>query len=408
MHNAVVTKTAQANGHVPIGQPAGATQNAEKAAAMEQLDVVVIGAGVVGLAVARALALTGREVWVLEKEAAVGTGVSARNSEVIHAGLYYTPGSLKAQCCVRGKELLYAYCASRHVMAHACGKLVVATDVAQLLALDALAAKARANGVALERLSAAQVQAMEPELQCLAAVYSPSTGIVDSHGLMQALQADLEHSGGVVALGSRVVAGEVRPEGIWLRVRSDGAPDTELLARSVVNAASLHATEVARAIHGSGSAAAFIPTTHFAKGSYAVLQGRAPFGRLVYPAPQGAWLGVHLTLDAGGQARFGPDLEWLAQDDPDHIDYRVDPARLQGFYAEVRRYWPGLPDGALVPGYSGVRPKIYGPGEAAPDFRIDGPAVHGVRGLVHLFGIESPGLTSALALAEKVCSELMD
>lgn len=382
---------------------------------MEQVDAVVVGAGVVGLAVARALALAGREVLVLEKELAVGTGVSARNSEVIHAGLYYTPGSLKAQCCVRGKELLYAYCASRHVMARACGKLVVATDEAQLPALAALEAKARANGVPVARLTATEARAMEPELRCLAAVYSPSTGIVDSHGLMQALLTDLEHAGGMVALGSRVVGGEVCgkaagaacADGLVLRVQSAGADDTELLARTVVNAASLHAPALARALHASQpTVLAQLPQAHFAKGNYAVLQGRAPFSRLVYPAPQDAWLGVHLTLDAGGQAKFGPDLEWLAQTDPDLLDYRVDEARLQGFYAEVRRYWPGLPDGALVPGYSGIRPKIHGPHQPAPDFRINGPAEHGVAGLVHLLGIESPGLTSSLALAERVIAVL--
>ena len=370
---------------------------------MERVDAVVVGAGVVGLAVARALALAGREVLVLDKALAVGTGVSARNSEVIHAGLYYTPGSLKAECCVRGKELLYRYCASRHVMAQACGKLVVATDEAQLPALAALEAKARANGVPVARLTAAQARAMEPELHCLAALHSPSTGIVDSHGLMQALLADLEAHGGMVALGSRVVAGAACADGVLLRVHSAGAGDTELLARTVVNAASLHAPALARALHADQPAVlALLPTAHFAKGNYAVLQGRAPFKRLVYPAPQGAWLGVHLTLDGGGQAKFGPDLEWLAHTDPDQLDYRVDAARLQGFYAEVRRYWPGLPDGALVPGDSGIRPKIHGPHEPAPDFRIDGPAEHGVAGLVHLLGIESPGLTSAMALAEKV------
>ncbi len=373
---------------------------------MEQLDVVVVGAGVVGLAVARALAQAGREVMVLEKEQAIGTGVSSRNSEVIHAGLYYPPGSLKASLCVRGKDLLYAFCADRGVDVRACGKLVVATDEAQLPGLAALEARCQANGVPVERLTAAQAQEKEPALQCLAALYSPTTGIVDSHGLMLALQADLENAGGMVAVDSAVVQGQVVPGGLVLTVRSPGQPDVMVQARTVVNAAALHACQVARSIQGL--APEHVPTEHFAKGSYYSLQGKAPFTHLIYPAPQDAWLGVHLTLDLGGQAKFGPDLEWLTVTQPEHIDYRVDPARAEGFYAEVRRYWPGLPDGALAPSYSGVRPKIHAPGEAAPDFRIDGPAVHGVAGLVNLFGIESPGLTSALALGEHVAVLLAD
>ncbi len=373
---------------------------------MEQLDVVVIGAGVVGLAVARALAQSGREVMVLEKEPAIGTGVSSRNSEVVHAGLYYAPGSLKARLCVRGKALLYAFCADHGVQVHACGKLVVATDEAQLAALVALEARCTANGVPVQRLTAAQAQAKEPALRCLAALYSPTTGIVDSHGLMLALQADLENAGGMVALGSGVAAGQVVPGGLVLDVASTGEADFTVQARTVVNAASLHACSVARSIRGLSPA--HVPTEHFAKGSYYSLQGKVPFKHLIYPAPQDAWLGVHLTLDLGGQAKFGPDLEWLDPATPAQIDYRVDLARAQGFYAEVRRYWPDLPDGSLAPSYSGVRPKIHGPGEPAPDFRIDGPAVHGVNGLVNLFGIESPGLTSALALGEHVAAMLSD
>ncbi len=367
---------------------------------MDKLDAVVIGAGLVGLAVARALAQAGRDVVVLEKERAIGTGVSARNSEVVHAGLYYPTGSLKAQLCVRGKALLYELCATHGVAVKMCGKLVVATDEAQLPGLHALLAKAQANGVPTELLSAAQAQAMEPALNCLAALHSPTTGIVDSHGLMLALQGDLERAGGCVAFESAVVGGQVSADGLTLAVQSPGQGATNVLATTVVNAAALYATAVARSI--SGLSAAHIPTAHFAKGSYYTLEGRAPFSHLVYPAPQDAWLGVHLTLDLGGQAKFGPDLEWLNATTPDAIDYTVDLERAKGFYAEVRRYWPGLPDGALSPGYSGVRPKIYGPGEAAPDFRIDGPAVHGVPGLVNLFGIESPGLTSSLAIGEHV------
>jgi L-2-hydroxyglutarate oxidase LhgO len=367
---------------------------------MEQLDTVVIGAGVVGLAVARALALAGREVMVLEKESAIGTGVSSRNSEVVHAGLYYTPGSLKARLCARGKALLYDFCAARGVAVQPCGKLVVATDASQLPALEALAAKSAVNGVPVTPLSGAEAQAMEPELQCLAALHSPTTGIVDSHGFMLALHGDLERAGGMVAFESAVVAGQVVPDGVALTVQSPGQPPMQVQARTVVNAAALHACAVARSIQGLNPT--HVPQEHFAKGSYYTLAGKAPFKHLIYPAPQDAWLGVHLTLDLGGQAKFGPDLEWLTAPTPEHIDYTVDPARAQGFYQEVRRYWPALPDGALQPSYSGVRPKIYGPGEAAPDFRIDGPAVHGVPGLVNLFGIESPGLTSAMAIGEYV------
>ena len=367
---------------------------------MEQLDVVVIGAGVVGLAVGRALALAGREVVVLEKEQSIGTGVSSRNSEVVHAGLYYAPGSLKARLCVRGKELLYQLCEQRGVSVNACGKLVVATDEAQLPGLQALAAQSTANGVPVSLLTASEARALEPTLRCVAALHSPTTGIVDSHGLMLALQGDLERAGGMVALDSAVVAGQATPEGVVLTVQSPGQPALQVHARTVVNAAALYACSVARGIQGLP--AEHVPREHFAKGSYYTLAGKAPFRRLVYPAPQGAWLGVHLTLDLGGQAKFGPDLEWLNVAAPDAIDYTVDPKRADAFYEAVRRYWPALPDGALQPSYSGVRPKIYGPGEAVPDFRIDGPAVHGVPGLVNLFGIESPGLTSAMAIGEYV------
>ncbi|GAB4089695.1 NAD(P)/FAD-dependent oxidoreductase [Hydrogenophaga soli] len=372
---------------------------------MDAVDAVVIGAGVVGLAVARALAQAGREVVLLELAQAVGTGVSSRNSEVIHAGLYYTPGSLKARLCVRGKELLYAYSAERAFEARACGKLVVATDPSQLPGLDALARRATQNGVPVQRLDAAQARAMEPALSCLAALWSPSTGIVDSHGLMLALQGDLERAGGVVALDSAVVGAPASAHGVVLRVQAGGEADcTEVLARTVVNAAGLGACQLAGRLLGvpEGQETPHAPRARYAKGSYYSLAGKAPFSRLIYPAPQDAWLGVHLTLDLGGQAKFGPDLEWLDTPDPATIDYRVDPRRADGFYAEVRRYWPELPDGALQPSYSGVRPKIHGPGEPAPDFRIEGPAQHGVPGVVNLLGIESPGLTSALAIAEHV------
>lgn len=368
---------------------------------MDRIDVLVVGAGVVGLAVARAMAQAGHEVVVAEAGTAIGQGVSARNSEVIHGGLYYTTGSLKAQLCVRGKSLLYEFCAAQGVDHRRVGKLVVANDDAELQALRRLQTRATDNGVPVAWLDAAQARALEPELFCQAALHSPSTGIVDSHGLMQALQADLERHGGLVALDSRVEsaqlgAGEGAPTGHLVRL-ADG---TALEARWLVNAASLGACQLARRFEGLDPR--HIPRPRFAKGNYFGLSGRAPFSRLIYPAPADAWLGVHLTLDLGGQARFGPDLEWLAGEDPAAIDYTVDPARAEIFYAEVRRYWPGLPDSALQPAYSGVRPKIHGPQEPAPDFRLDGPARHGIPGLVNLFGVESPGLTSALAIGEWV------
>jgi L-2-hydroxyglutarate oxidase LhgO len=371
---------------------------------MEHLHTLVVGAGVVGLAVARALAQSGREVVVVEQATAIGTGVSSRNSEVIHGGLYYQPGSLKARLCVRGKELLYEFCQSHGVAHRRCGKLVVATDAAQLAGLESMAQRAGANGVPIQRLSGAEARALEPALQCYAALLSPSTGIVDSHGLMLGLQGDLEAAGGMVALGSAFAGAQVTAEGLLVRVQSGAADQTELLAREVVNAAGLHACDVARGIRGLDPAQ--VPQAHYAKGSYFSLAGRVPFGHLIYPAPQDAWLGVHLTLDLGGQARFGPDHEWLDLPGPQAIDYRVEPERATAFYAEIRRYWPALPDEALRPDYSGVRPKIHGPGEPAPDFRIDGPTRHGVPGLVNLFGIESPGLTSALAIGEYVEQQL--
>lgn len=370
---------------------------------MDRVDAVVVGAGVVGLAVARTLAMAGLEVIVLERENAMGTGVSARNSEVIHAGLYYPPGSRKAQWCVRGKALLYEYAASRGVRHRACGKLVVACEASQIPALETLQAKANDNGVPVNLLTGLEAGAMEPALRCVAALWSPTTGIVDSHGLMLALQGDLESAGGMVALASSLERAIPVAGGFELQV-SAGADITPLACRYLVNAAGLHACAVTRTIEGLGPA--WQPQPFFAKGNYFALSGQAPFSRLIYPAPQDAWLGVHLTLDLGGQARFGPDLEWLDWQDPLTIDYSVDPRRAEGFYAEVRRYWPDLPDGALQPAYSGVRPKLYGPGQTAPDFRVDGPLDHGIEGLVNLLGIESPGLTGSLAIAEHVAGLL--
>lgn len=369
---------------------------------VDVVDCVVLGAGVVGLAVARELALAGREVLVLEAQDAIGTGTSSRNSEVIHAGIYYPQGSLKAQLCVEGKALLYAYCAERGIAHSRCGKLIVATSEAQRAKLDDIARHAAANGVTdLVLLTADQAQALEPALACVAALHSPSTGIVDSHGLMLSLQGDLENTGGMVVFNSPLAQAQCGPQvdgaqGILLTT-ADG---TQLLASTVVNAAGLWAPDVARQF--AGLAPEHVPTAYYAKGNYFVLSGRAPFTHLIYPVPEAAGLGVHLTLDLGGQAKFGPDVQWVDSAD----DLVVDPQRGEGFYAEVRRYWPALQDGQLTTGYAGIRPKISGPGEAAADFCIQGEGVHGVAGLVNLFGIESPGLTSSLAIAKAVAKML--
>ena len=367
---------------------------------MDRVDALVIGAGVVGLAIGRALAASGRETVVVEVADGIGQGISSRNSEVIHSGLYYPPGSAKAVLCTRGRALLYEFCASHGVAHAACGKLVVATHADQHAALQALHARAAANGVLLAWFTAAQAQAMEPALRCTAALWSPSTGIVDSHGLMLALQGDLEHHGGAVALKSKICSARFAPVGpACVEVESaDGG--FELQADLVVNAAGLQACALAQRFTGLDPR--HVPQARFAKGSYFSLAGAAPFTRLIYPAPVDAWLGVHVTLDLAGQVRFGPDLEWLDVTDPEQIDYAIDPARAAGFEQAIRRFWPALPAGALQPAYSGVRPKIHSPDEPAPDFRIDGPQQQGLQGLVNLFGIESPGLTSALAIAELV------
>jgi L-2-hydroxyglutarate oxidase LhgO len=365
---------------------------------MDKLDCVVIGAGVVGLAVARALALQGREVMVLEAADAIGTQTSSRNSEVIHAGIYYPHGSLKARLCVQGRQMLYAYCEARGIGYRRCGKLIVATSEAQQAQLQAIQAKAAANGVTdLVLLTREQAVAMEPALHCVAALHSPSTGIVDSHALMLALQGDLEHAGGMVVLNAPLARAEVSSDGLMLQMQ-DG---TQLIANSVINAAGVHAPAVARSIEGLD--ARHVPAAYYCKGNYFTLSGRSPFQHLIYPVPEAAGLGVHLTVDLGGQAKFGPDVQWV--DSPD--DLVVQPARGEVFYAEVRKYWPALPDGALLPGYAGIRPKINAQHEAASDFVIQGPAEHGVPGLVNLFGIESPGLTSSLAIGEWVAELLL-
>ena len=366
---------------------------------MDNVDCVVVGAGVVGLAVARALALRGREVMVLEAAEAIGTGTSSRNSEVIHAGIYYGAGSLKARLCVQGKQLLYAYCAERGIAHRRCGKLIVATSQAQVTQLDGIIEKARINAVAdLQRLTREQARALEPQLECVAAVHSPGTGIVDSHALMLALQGDLENAGGLVALNSALARAEFSQGALTLTA----GDCTQLRATTVVNAAGLQAPALASQF--TGLDARFVPRSYYAKGSYFTLPGHSPFSRLIYPVPEAAGLGVHLTIDLGGQAKFGPDVQWV--DSPD--DLVVDPARGDAFYVQVRKYWPGLPDGALVPDYVGIRPKIASRHEATRDFWIQGPAGHGVPGLVNLFGIESPGLTSSLAIGEYVADMLSE
>ena len=376
---------------------------------MDKVDCLVIGAGVVGLAVARALARAGREVVIVEAAQAIGTGTSSRNSEVIHAGIYYPQGSRKAALCVAGNRALYAYCAERGVAHRRCGKLIVATAEAQVAELQTIEARAIANGVTdLRWLSAAEAQAMEPAVRCVRALFSPSTGIVDSHGLMLALLGEAEQHGAMLALNSPVLSGRVTPEGIVIRTetRSDTDGDTdggmELLASHVINSAGLQAQAVAASIEGFP--AAQVPPCFYAKGNYYSLAGRSPFSRLVYPVPEPGGLGVHVTLDLAGQARFGPDVEWVNE-----IDYRVDPARAQRFYAAVRAYWPELPDDALLPAYSGIRPKLgpAGSPESSADFRIADAATHGVPGLIHLFGIESPGLTSALVIGETVARSVL-
>ena len=357
------------------------------------VDTVVVGAGVVGLAVARALARSGREVLILEREAAFGTGTSARNSEVIHAGIYYPAGSLKARLCVAGRAMLYDYCASRGVPHRRCGKLVVAADAPDADALDGIAARARANGVDdMERLDADALRDLEPEIVGIRALLSPSTGIVDSHALMLSLLGEAEAAGASLATRAPVERVGSEPDGAY-RVEVGGEEPTTLRARELVNCAGL-------------DACGFVPErarARYAKGNYFRLAGRAPSARLVYPVPEPGGLGVHLTLDLAGQARFGPDVEWV-----DAPDYAVDPARADGFYAAVRRYWPGLPDGALLPDYAGVRPKLVLGGADATDFVMLGPAEHGAPGRIDLLGVESPGLTACLALAERVRDALRE
>jgi L-2-hydroxyglutarate oxidase LhgO len=361
---------------------------------MDQMDCIVIGAGVVGLAIARHFASEGHEVLILEAEGDFGTGISSRNSEVIHAGIYYPQGSLKARLCVEGRRRLYGYCVEHGVAHRRCGKLIVATNESQRAVLQDILRKARNNGVEdIGEITADEARALEPELRCVAALQSPSTGIVDSHGLMLALLGDAERMGALLALRSPVIGGHIVPDGIVLHV--GGIEPMSIHARTVINSAGLGAQGVAALIEGVPVTS--IPPLSLAKGNYYALSGRSPFSCLIYPVPEAAGLGVHLTLDMGGQARFGPDVEWV-----DTVDYTVDPARADNFYGEIRRYWPRLADGALAPAYAGIRPKPHLRHESARDFIISGASDHGVPSLVNLYGIESPGLTSALALAEVV------
>jgi L-2-hydroxyglutarate oxidase LhgO len=361
------------------------------------MDILVIGAGVVGLASARALAQRGHNVVVAERETAIGTGVSSRNSEVIHAGLYYPTDSLRARHCVEGRRRLYAYCASHGIPHRACGKLVVATSEGERTKIEAIYAQGQRNGVeGLSLLDGPTARALEPNLRAETALLSATTGIIDSHAFMLALQGDLEDAGGAIAFGTRVE--RLEPQGAGWSVRVAGEPEP-LEVDAVVNAAALGAQALARAT--GGYPAERVPRLVYAKGNYFGCLGRPAFSRLIYPAPVDGGLGTHLTLDLAGRMRFGPDVEWVESE-----DYAVDPGRAERFYDSIRRYWPGLPDGALVADYAGIRPKLTGPGEAAADFVIDGPAEHSLSGLVQLFGIESPGLTSALSIAEAVADAI--
>lgn len=368
---------------------------------IEKVDCIVIGAGVVGLAVARACAQQGLETLVLDRAEGIGTETSARNSEVIHAGIYYPQHSLKGSLCVQGKQALYEYCQERGIEAQRCGKLIVATDPEQLPALRDLMQHAHNNGVDdLQWLDAAQAQALEPELQCIAALHSPSTGIVDSHALMVSLQADLEAAGGMVVCHAPVLSARIIDNGQkGIVVQVGGDEPMALHAQYVINCAGLYAIELAHTF--AGLAPHTIPTGQYAKGNYFSLSGKAPFSQLIYPLPTEGGLGIHLALDLGGQARFGPDVEWV-----DSIDYAVNPERVQYFYEAIRQYWPGLPDNALQPDYAGIRPKLAAPTGQVADFMIQGEADHGIHGLVNLYGIESPGLTAALAIGAYAVGQL--
>ncbi|MBL8550344.1 MAG: NAD(P)/FAD-dependent oxidoreductase [Hyphomonadaceae bacterium] len=365
-----------------------------------ETECVVIGAGAVGLACAAELARRGQEPLVLERGQGVGEGISSRNSEVVHGGMYYPTGSLKHLLCIEGRRLLYPYLASRGVFHRKCGKWIVATSEREDSEIAAILVRSEKNGVeGMRAVSGAEARALEPNLNCTSAIESPETGIFDSHGYMLALVGDIEANGGQVAFETPVVRAELLADGRFM-LETGGTDGTRLICRTLINSAGLHAHAIARAFHGYDFDHA--PPFKLAKGSYFGCAGKPAFSRLIYPAPVDGGLGVHLTLDLAGRMRFGPDVEWLDHSDPARVDYTVDPKRSEKFYAAIRKYWPGLPDGALTPDYSGCRPKLSGSGEPAADFRIEGPEAHGVAGLVHLYGIESPGLTSSLAIALRV------
>ena len=365
---------------------------------VERVECAVIGAGVVGLAIARRLAMSGREVVVLEAEEAFGTHTSSRNSEVIHAGIYYPTGSLKARLCVAGRRDLYRYCVEHDVRHRRIGKVIVACDETELAGLGKYQDQAAINGVeGLRLLTAHELAEIEPEVRCVAGFLSPATGIIDSHGLMLAYLGDAESHGAALALASPVVSGRVESDGVVLEI--GGAESMSIQCGMVVNSAGFRAQAVARSI--AGIPPQTVPPTHYAIGHYYTLSGTAPFRRLVYPVARQDWLGVHVTIDLGGQVKFGPDFAWI-----DRVDYRFDESREAAFYKAIRRYYPGLKDGSLQSGYTGIRPKIHGPNQPAPDFVIQGPRDHGVAGLVNLYGIESPGLTSSLAIADRVAALL--
>ena len=370
---------------------------------MEKTACVIAGAGVVGLAIAREMAMRGFETLVLEAEHMIGTQTSSRNSEVIHAGIYYEPNSLKARFCVEGKERLYLYAQAQGIPHNRCGKLIVATSEAQHAALDTIIERAKACGVHdLQRLSPTEAQQLEPAVQCTAALFSPSTGIIDSHALMLSLQGDAENRGVAIAFNTEILSVEQIDGGFSITTRDrESGEEFTLIAERFINAAGLGAQAIAATI--SGLTPAHIPVLHLAKGNYFSALGKNPFSRLIYPVPVDGGLGVHLTLDLNGQMRFGPDVEWLHQVSAQAgLDYSVDPQRGDSFYAAIRQYWPELPDGVLQATYSGIRPKLSGKGETGADFRISGSEDHGITGLINLFGIESPGLTSSLAIAAHV------
>jgi L-2-hydroxyglutarate oxidase LhgO len=360
---------------------------------IENIECTVIGAGVVGLAIARALALQGREVIILESESSIGTGTSSRNSEVIHAGIYYETGSLKAELCVKGKSVLYEYCKTRGVPFKRCGKMIVATHNGQIDRLKTLQQKAIDNNVTdLIWQDQKTTLKMEPALNATASLFSPSTGLIDSHALMLSYQGEAEANGTVIAYNTPVLSGEITGSGILLH--AGGKTPMTIKSTAVFNCGGLNAQRIAASLKGFPSE--HVPETHYAKGNYFSLNDKNPFTHLIYPIPEEAGLGVHLTLDLGGQARFGPDVEWI-----DKVDYNVDPTRGNKFYGAIRDYWPGLRDNTLLPSYSGIRPKLKGKGNAPMDFVFSGPSSHGVQGLVNLFGIESPGLTSSLLIADE-------